>query len=40
MFEFRPTDKVQPDRFADIVRSVKNRIGADPARPWWVRLFQ
>jgi len=38
--EFRPTDKVQLDRFADIVRSVKNRIGADPTRPWWVRLFQ
>src|ERR1700692_5006131 len=38
--QFRPTDKVQLDRFADIVRSVKNRIGADPARPWWVRLFQ
>ena len=38
--QFRPTDKVQLDRFADIVRSVKNRIGADPTRPWWVRLFQ
>jgi hypothetical protein len=38
--QFRPTDKVQPDRFADIVRSVKNRIGAAPERPWWVRLFQ
>ena len=38
--QFRPTDKVQLGRFADIVRSVKNRIGADPARPWWVRLFQ
>lgn len=38
--QFRPTDKAQLDRFADIVRSVKNRIGADPTRPWWVRLFQ
>jgi hypothetical protein len=37
---FQPTDKVQLDRFADIVRSVKNRIGADPTRPRWVRLFQ
>jgi hypothetical protein len=37
---FRPADKVQLDRFAHIVRSVKNRIGADPTRPWWVRLFQ
>jgi hypothetical protein len=38
--QFRPTEKVHLDRFADIVRSVKNRIGADTARPWWVRLFQ
>ncbi len=38
--QFRPADKVHLDRFADIVRSVKNRIGADPTRPWWVRLFQ
>jgi hypothetical protein len=38
--QFHPTDKVQFDRFADILRSVKNRIGADPTRPWWVRLFQ
>jgi hypothetical protein len=38
--QFCPTDKVQLDRFADIVRSVKHRIGADPARPWWIRLFQ
>jgi hypothetical protein len=38
--QFRPTDNVHLDRFADIVRSVKNRIGADPTRPWWVRLFQ
>jgi hypothetical protein len=37
---FRPTDKVHLDRFDDIVRSVKSRIGADPTRPWWVRLFQ
>ena len=38
--QFHPADKVQLDQFADILRSVKNRIGADPARPWWVRLFQ
>jgi hypothetical protein len=38
--QFRPTDKVHLDRFADVLRSVKNRIGADPTRPWWVRLFQ
>jgi|GEM_PF-2134756 len=38
--QFRPTDKVHLDRFEEIMRSVKSRIGADPARPWWVRLFQ
>ena|SRR5579862_838110 len=38
--QFRPTSKVHLDRFADIVRSVKSRIGADSTRPWWVRLFQ
>src|ERR1700730_3019002 len=38
--QFRPTDKVQLDRFADIVRSVKNRIGADPGRPWGGRVVQ
>jgi hypothetical protein len=38
--QFRPTDKVHLDRFAEIMRSVTNRIGSDPARPWWVRLFQ
>jgi hypothetical protein len=37
---FRPTDKVQLDRFADIMGGGKNRIDAGPARPWWVRLFQ
>jgi len=38
--QFRPTDKVHLDKFAEIMRSVKSRIGADPERPWWVRLFQ
>jgi hypothetical protein len=38
--QFRPTDKVHLDRFAEIMRSVNNRIGSDPDRPWWVRLFQ
>jgi hypothetical protein len=38
--QFRPAGKVRPDQFADVLRSVANRIGADPARPWWVRLFQ
>ena len=38
--EFRPTDKVHQDRFIDIMRTVKKRIGAASTRPWWVRLFQ
>jgi hypothetical protein len=38
--EFRPTDNVDPGAFEEILRSIANRIGADPARPWWVRLFQ
>jgi hypothetical protein len=38
--QFRPTDTVHLDRFADIVRSVMNRIAADPIRPWWIRLFR
>jgi hypothetical protein len=37
---FRPTDKVHLDWFGEIMRSVMNRIGSDPARPWWVKLFQ
>src|ERR1700689_66203 len=38
--EFRPTDRVHPGAFAEILRTVAHRIGADPTRPWWVRLFQ
>jgi hypothetical protein len=38
--EFRPTDKVHGDRFIEIIRTVKKRIGAYSTQPWWVRLFQ
>lgn len=38
--EFRPTDKVHGDRFIEIMRTVKKRIGAYSTQPWWVRLFQ
>jgi hypothetical protein len=38
--EFRPTDKVHRDRFIEIMRTVKKRIGTDSTRPWWIRLFQ
>ena len=38
--EFRPTDRVHQDRFIEIMRIVKKRIGADSAQSWWVRLFQ
>src|SRR5271169_6866073 len=38
--EFRPTEKVHGDRFVEIMRTVKRRIGADSTHPWWARLFQ
>jgi hypothetical protein len=38
--EFRPTDKVHSDRFIEIMRTVKKRIGAYSTQSWWVRLFQ
>ncbi len=38
--EFLPTDKVHRDRFIDIMRTVRKRIGAGSAQSWWVRLFQ
>ena len=38
--EFRPTDKIYRDRFVEIMRTVRKRIGADSTQPWWMRLFQ
>jgi len=38
--EFRPTDKVHRDRFVEIMRTVRKRIGAASTQPWWMRLFQ
>jgi hypothetical protein len=38
--EFRPTDKVHRDRFVEIMRAVRKRIGVDSTQPWWMRLFQ
>ena len=38
--EFRPTDKIHRDRFLEIMRAVRKRIGADSTQPWWMRLFQ
>lgn len=42
--EFRPTDKVHGDvhgdRFIEVMRTVKKRIGAYSTQSWWVRLFQ
>ena len=38
--EFRPTDKVHRDRFVEIMRAVRKRIGAYSTQPWWMRLFQ
>ena len=38
--EFRPTDKSHRDRFVEIMRTLRKRIGADSTQPWWMRLFQ
>src|ERR1700719_406067 len=38
--EFQPTDKLHGDRFIEVMRTVKKRIGAYSTQPWWVRLFQ
>ena len=37
---FRPNDNVHMDRFSEITRSIKNRIGFAATLPWWVRLFR
>jgi hypothetical protein len=37
---FRPNNNVHRDRFDEITRSIKNRIGFDATLPWWVRLFR
>ncbi|HTP90746.1 MAG TPA: hypothetical protein VMJ52_03365 [Xanthobacteraceae bacterium] len=37
---FRPTENAHLDEFAAIVRSIAKRIGSNPTRRWWVRLFQ
>jgi hypothetical protein len=34
---FRPNDTVQKDRFAEILRSIKGRIGFVSKQPWWAR---
>jgi hypothetical protein len=36
---FRPKDNVHADRFREITRSIKGRIGYDAKRPWWTILF-
>ena len=37
---FQPNDNVHMDRFREITRSIKDRIGFDATLPWWVRLFR
>jgi len=37
---FRPREHVHLDRFADIVRSIKARIGFEATSPWWKKLFR
>jgi len=34
---FRPNDTVQKDRFNEILRSIKGRIGFVSKQPWWAR---
>src|ERR1700686_1114252 len=38
--EFRPTEKVHRDRFVEIMRTARKRLGADSTQSWWSRLFQ
>jgi hypothetical protein len=38
--DFRPTGKVHRDRFVEIMRTVRKRIGADSTQSWWMRLFR
>jgi len=37
---FRPTDPSHTDRFSEITRSIKSRIGFDATPPWWARLLR
>jgi hypothetical protein len=37
---FRPNGSVHMDRFCEITRSIKGRIGYDAKLPWWVKLFR
>jgi hypothetical protein len=36
---FSPNANVHVDRFAEIMRSIKGRIGFDATRSWWARVF-
>jgi hypothetical protein len=37
--EFRPERHVHSDRFDEIMRSIRNRIGVEADLPFWARLF-
>ena len=38
--EFLPKHHVHAGRFAEILRSISGRIGAEPTPPFWARLFR
>jgi hypothetical protein len=37
---FWPNEDVSTERFSEIMRSIKDRIGFDATLPWWGRLFR
>jgi hypothetical protein len=38
--EFRPKHHVHNDRFGEIMRSIRDRVGSDPTPSLWARLFR
>ena len=38
--EFWPSDSAHADQFSEMIRSVRSRIGFDPAPAWWARVFR
>jgi hypothetical protein len=38
--EFRPKDHVHRDRFSEIMRRLKDEVGAEPSVSFWTRLFR
>jgi hypothetical protein len=38
--EFWPSHSACADQFSEMIRSVRSRIGFDPAPGWWARVFR